>query len=593
MELGPEGQGDLLRPVPGRHEHRALVREQAAARPGGRQGSPRRRRPGAPAPAGRRAWSAEGRSSGATAVTPSPSAAARRQCAGLDREDVRARSLQHQRRQRADRAEPEHHDRLAQVGSGVERDLQRRLDEREQRRLPRRDRADRDQVARRGHEGVLVGLEGEDDRAFVELAPALLDDVRRSCTRTGTGNVNVPPSAPIVSSTGSAGSSSPRYASISVPPLIPEKMVRTRDLARPRRGAAVPSSRSPIEDRRTRELVTSCDPVCPRRAGVAQPPHDDRRGRPRPAPDPLRGVRRPRLRATLRPRLRGDGARARSATARTCSSGCTPSASPAMRWGRCAATAASSCDIALRTIAAEQRGVLVYATGHEGRGIGLVNKLRAYVAQDGGADTVDANLALGLPVDSRDYTESAEVLAALGVRTIRLMTNNPRKVSGLRAADGVHVNAVVPLATAPHHRNLAYLTTKAQRLDHTLPTGLTRTGRSAPERRRSTRWRCSARSGPAPSGRSSCSSTRSPSTGGSPRRPGTPSGSAVSPSASSRTRCARHATPCWSASAPSSPTIPSSPCAWCQGPRRCASCSTPACVSLSTPRSSAAMPRRP
>ena len=92
---------------------------------------------------------------------------------------------------------------------------------------------------------------------------------------------------------------------------------------------------------------------------------------------------------------------------------------------------------ALRIIAAERRGVLVYATGHEGRGIGLVNKLRAYVAQDSGADTVDANLVLGLPVDSRDYTEAAAVLAALGVRSIRLLTNNPRKVSGLRAAGAV------------------------------------------------------------------------------------------------------------------------------------------------------------
>jgi GTP cyclohydrolase II len=127
---------------------------------------------------------------------------------------------------------------------------------------------------------------------------------------------------------------------------------------------------------------------------------------------------------------------------------------------------------ALRTIAAERRGVLLYATGHEGRGIGLVNKLRAYVAQDGGADTVDANLALGLPVDSRDYTESAEVLAALGVRTIRLMTNNPRKVSGVRTANGLRVNTVVPVATAPHHRNVGYLKTKARRLDHTLPVGL-------------------------------------------------------------------------------------------------------------------------
>jgi GTP cyclohydrolase II len=126
---------------------------------------------------------------------------------------------------------------------------------------------------------------------------------------------------------------------------------------------------------------------------------------------------------------------------------------------------------ALRAIAAEQRGVLVYATGHEGRGIGLVNKLRAYVAQDDGADTVDANLALGLPVDSRDYTESAFVLGALGISTIRLMTNNPRKVSGLESA-GIRVNEVLPVITAPHHRNLSYLHTKARRLDHLLPTGL-------------------------------------------------------------------------------------------------------------------------
>ncbi len=124
----------------------------------------------------------------------------------------------------------------------------------------------------------------------------------------------------------------------------------------------------------------------------------------------------------------------------------------------------------LRMISAERRGVLVYATGHEGRGIGLVNKLRAYVAQDGGADTVDANVALGLPVDSRDYTESAAVLAELGIRSVRLLTNNPSKVVGLRAA-GTVVNSVVPLPTAPHHRNIGYLNTKAKRMDHVRPTG--------------------------------------------------------------------------------------------------------------------------
>jgi GTP cyclohydrolase II len=127
--------------------------------------------------------------------------------------------------------------------------------------------------------------------------------------------------------------------------------------------------------------------------------------------------------------------------------------------------------LALRMIAAEQRGVLVYATGHEGRGIGLVNKLRAYVAQDDGADTVDANVVLGLPVDSRDYTESAAVLAELGVRTVRLLTNNPHKVDGLRGA-GADVTEMVPLTTSPHHRNIGYLTTKAMRMDHVRPTGL-------------------------------------------------------------------------------------------------------------------------
>jgi GTP cyclohydrolase II len=126
--------------------------------------------------------------------------------------------------------------------------------------------------------------------------------------------------------------------------------------------------------------------------------------------------------------------------------------------------------LALRMIAAEGRGVLVYATGHEGRGIGLINKLRAYVAQDKGADTVDANVALGLPIDSRDYTECAEVLAELGIHSVRLVTNNPSKVGGLRQA-GIRVDDVVPVPTAPHHRNLGYLDTKSDRMDHVRPTG--------------------------------------------------------------------------------------------------------------------------
>ena len=125
---------------------------------------------------------------------------------------------------------------------------------------------------------------------------------------------------------------------------------------------------------------------------------------------------------------------------------------------------------ALRAISAEGRGVLVYATGHEGRGIGLLNKLRSYVEQDRGADTVDANLRLGLPVDARDYRDAATVLGALGVRSVRLLTNNPAKVAGLRSA-GLDVNETVPIPTAAHARNGAYLHAKEQLLGHLRPAG--------------------------------------------------------------------------------------------------------------------------
>jgi 3,4-dihydroxy 2-butanone 4-phosphate synthase/GTP cyclohydrolase II len=124
----------------------------------------------------------------------------------------------------------------------------------------------------------------------------------------------------------------------------------------------------------------------------------------------------------------------------------------------------------LRMIAAERQGVLIYATGHEGRGIGLVNKLRAYLQQDAGADTVDANHALGLPTDLRRYDDAAAVIATLGVRSVRLLTNNPHKVRSLRAA-GTVIDSVVPLATAPHHRNAGYLSTKAARMAHRQPAG--------------------------------------------------------------------------------------------------------------------------
>jgi GTP cyclohydrolase II len=125
---------------------------------------------------------------------------------------------------------------------------------------------------------------------------------------------------------------------------------------------------------------------------------------------------------------------------------------------------------ALRRVAAEGRGVVLYLTGQEGRGIGLVNKLRAYVEQDFGADTVDANLRLGLPADLRDYADAAHVLSAIGVRAVRLMSNNPAKADGLRL-NGIKVETLAAIPTSAHHRNAGYLSTKANRMGHLAPTG--------------------------------------------------------------------------------------------------------------------------
>ena len=120
---------------------------------------------------------------------------------------------------------------------------------------------------------------------------------------------------------------------------------------------------------------------------------------------------------------------------------------------------------AMQVIAAEGRGVVLYLRGHEGRGIGLLSKLQAYELQDAGADTVDANTELGLPADAREYSAGAHMLADLGVRSVRLLTNNPAKVSGL-ASGGVDITARIPLATAVNPYNLRYLATKRDKLGH-------------------------------------------------------------------------------------------------------------------------------
>jgi 3,4-dihydroxy 2-butanone 4-phosphate synthase / GTP cyclohydrolase II len=120
---------------------------------------------------------------------------------------------------------------------------------------------------------------------------------------------------------------------------------------------------------------------------------------------------------------------------------------------------------AMAAIAAEGRGIVVYLRGHEGRGIGLLSKLRAYALQDEGADTVDANTELGFPVDAREYSTGAQILADLGVGSLRLLTNNPAKIKGLLDY-GLKVTGTValPVSATPH--NLRYLIAKRDRLGH-------------------------------------------------------------------------------------------------------------------------------
>ncbi|MFI6149550.1 bifunctional 3,4-dihydroxy-2-butanone-4-phosphate synthase/GTP cyclohydrolase II [Streptomyces sp. NPDC051109] len=114
------------------------------------------------------------------------------------------------------------------------------------------------------------------------------------------------------------------------------------------------------------------------------------------------------------------------------------------------------------------RGVVVYLRGHEGRGIGLVSKLRAYELQERGRDTLDANLELGLPADARDYGAGAQILADLGVKSVRLLTNNPDKSAAL-VRHGIAVNDRVAMPTEAGEHNLRYLRTKRDRMGHDLP----------------------------------------------------------------------------------------------------------------------------
>ncbi len=124
-------------------------------------------------------------------------------------------------------------------------------------------------------------------------------------------------------------------------------------------------------------------------------------------------------------------------------------------------------EAALEQVAEEGRGIVLYVRGHEGRSIGLTHKLRAYELQDQGRDTVEANIELGFAADQRDYGIGAQILVDLGVRTMRLLTNNPDKRAGLEGY-GLSIDERIPLLTEPTDQNRAYLRTKAEKLGHLL-----------------------------------------------------------------------------------------------------------------------------
>ncbi|MFZ4668029.1 MAG: bifunctional 3,4-dihydroxy-2-butanone-4-phosphate synthase/GTP cyclohydrolase II [Microthrixaceae bacterium] len=124
-------------------------------------------------------------------------------------------------------------------------------------------------------------------------------------------------------------------------------------------------------------------------------------------------------------------------------------------------------DAAMQLIAEEGLGALIYLRGHEGRGIGLGHKIRAYSLQEQGRDTVEANVELGLPIDSREYGIGAQILNDLGITTMRLMTNNPAKYGGLEGF-GLEITGRVPVTSTPNPENIEYLRTKQERMGHLL-----------------------------------------------------------------------------------------------------------------------------
>ncbi|MFR9579036.1 MAG: GTP cyclohydrolase II, partial [Rikenellaceae bacterium] len=134
--------------------------------------------------------------------------------------------------------------------------------------------------------------------------------------------------------------------------------------------------------------------------------------------------------------------------------------------GSCRCDCGAQLHTALQMVEKEGKGAVVYLM-QEGRGIGLFNKIKAYKLQDDGLDTVDANIELGFKPDERDYGVGASIIHDLGIKKMRLMTNNPTKKIGLEGY-GIEITEIVPIVIAPNSHDLRYLSTKEQRMGHTL-----------------------------------------------------------------------------------------------------------------------------
>ena len=124
-------------------------------------------------------------------------------------------------------------------------------------------------------------------------------------------------------------------------------------------------------------------------------------------------------------------------------------------------------EMSLEQIATDGNGIFIYMRGHEGRGIGFTNKIRAYALQDSGADTIDANHQLGFETDVRTYEIAAKILNYFSVKQIRLLTNNPDKIASLTSL-GIEISKMNPITTAPNEHNEFYLNTKRTRMNHKL-----------------------------------------------------------------------------------------------------------------------------